>query len=76
MHIQFIIHKYLSLLLVTEKKSIERDFTMCCHFADCILYMIQVHPPLSVCVRLIFSFVQSLREGAVRFVGVRGQGSI
>lgn len=75
MHVQFIIHKYLLLLPVTEK-SIEHDFTICCHFADCILYIIQVHPPLSVCVRLIFSFVQSLREGAVRFAGVGGQGSI
>lgn len=75
MHIQFIIHKYLLILLVTEK-NIEHDFTISCHFADCILYIIQDHPPLSVCVRLIFSFVQSLREGAVRFVGVGGQGSI
>lgn len=59
-----------------QKKNIEHDFTICCHFADCILYIIQVHPPLSVCGRLIFSFVQSLREGAVRFAGVGGQGSI
>lgn len=73
MHIQFIIHKYLLLLLVTGKKSIERDFTMCCHFADCILYIIQVSSSfISLCEADLF--LRAVPQGGGRSVR-RGQRS-